>query len=85
MVGVFLSAGLYFMRSSDIKLRVDIGRILDQDIVYLIDGSRIKCWVENEGVDEIAVETKEGAFTLPRSLCARIEKDVFLKFIHNAI
>jgi hypothetical protein len=85
IVGLSLSAGFYFMRSADIKLRVDIGRMLDQDIVYLKDGSRIKCWVGNEGADEVFVETKEGSFTLPRSAYVRIEKDVFLKFVRNAI
>ena len=81
VAGVFLCAGFYFMRSSDVKLRVEVGRLLDQDVVYMTDGSRMLCWVAREGRDEISVETREGFFTLPRSVCARIEKDVFLKFI----
>jgi hypothetical protein len=85
IIGLVFSAGFYFMRVADTKLHVDVGRMLDQDIIYLADGTRMKCWVAHEGERDILVETKEGTFTLPRSVCLRIEKNVFLKFVRNAI
>ena len=85
MVGLILSAGLYLLRSSDTKLLIDVGRLLDQDIVYLKDGSLVRGWVLDEGSDEILIETGKGTFTLPRSICKRIEKDVFLRFVRKAI
>jgi hypothetical protein len=85
MVGLFLSVGLYFARSSDAKLYIDAGRLLDQDMVYLKDGSFIRCWIVDEGGVEILVETEKGSFTLSRSVCKRIEKDVFLRFMRHAI
>ncbi len=85
ITGLFLSVGLYFLHTADTKFRVDTGRMLDQDIIYLKDGTRMKCWVGYEGKDEILVETQEGTFTLPRSVCLHIEKDVFLKFVRKVI
>ncbi|KPK97908.1 MAG: hypothetical protein AMJ95_06895 [Omnitrophica WOR_2 bacterium SM23_72] len=85
IVGLFLSFSIYFIRSTDMKLRVDVGRLLDQDIVYLIDGSFVRGWVVREGKDEILVETEKGNFTLPRARCKSIEKDVFLRFVRKAI
>jgi len=85
VIGVFLSFGLYFMRSSDTRLHVDVGRFLDQDIVYLKDGGLIRGWVVDEGGNEILIETGKGTFTLPRSICRRVEKKVFLRFVRKAI
>jgi len=85
MVGLFLSFGLYFIHFADVKLRVDLGRLLDQDIIYLKDGSLLRGWVVREGRDEILVETERGNFTLPRARCKSIEKDVFLRFVRKAI
>ncbi len=85
IVGLFFSFSLYFIRFADMKLRVGVGRVLDQDIVYLKDGSFLRGWVVQEEGDEILVETGKGNFTLPRARCKSIEKDVFLKFVRKAI
>jgi hypothetical protein len=85
MIGLCLASGLYFLRSSDTRLRIDIGRILDQDIVYLKDGSLVRGWVVKESESELLIETEKATFTLPASICKNIEKDVFLKFVRKAI
>jgi len=75
----------YIMHFSDTKLHVDAGRFLDMDIIYLKDGGLIKGWIVNERNNEILIETGKGTFTLPRSICKSIEKDVFLRFVRKVI
>ncbi|MFC1675303.1 hypothetical protein ACFL1K_05415 [Candidatus Omnitrophota bacterium] len=85
VVGLVLFFGFYFMFSSNTKLHIDAGRLLDQDAVYLEDGSIVKGWIVNEGGYDILIETGGATFTLPLSKCVRIEKDVFLKFVRKVI
>ena len=84
-VGLALSFCIYFVRFADVKLHIDVGRLLDQDIVYMKDGTLLRGWVVKEGAHEILIETEKGNFPLPRSRFKAIEKDVFLKFVRKAI
>ena len=83
--GLFLSFCIYFVRFADTKLRVDVGRLLDQDIIYMNDGTIVRGWVVKEIGNEILIETGKGNFTLPYSRFKSIEKDVFLRFVRKAI
>jgi len=83
IVGFFLTLGLYFILATDTRLHVDVGRLLDEDIIYLKDGGFIRGSVIDEGKEELLIETAKGNFTLPRSSCKDIAKNVLLRYVRQ--
>lgn len=85
VAGACLLAGIYFFLTKDQKVRVDIGRLLDLDYIYMKDGSLIKGWLLRRDSQNLLIETAEGSFTLPASACAGVNENVFQQFVAAAI
>jgi len=85
IVGIFFAAGVYFYSSKDVKLHIDIGRILDEDVVYMKDGTTFNGWILEEGKDDILMEVQKSTFTIPRSSCASIKRNIFMRYLRGMI
>ena len=85
IIGLLFAAGVYFYSSKDVKLHIDIGRILDQDMVYMKDGSTFNGWILEEGKDDILMQVEKSTFTIPKSSCASIKKNIFMRYLRGMI
>jgi hypothetical protein len=83
IIGIFFAAGMYFYYSKDTKLRIDIGRMLDQDVVYLKDGNTFNGWILQEGKDDILIQVEKSTFTVPKSSCVYIKKDILMRYLRG--
>jgi hypothetical protein len=80
---MFLMAGIFFFLGPGLGLRVKLGRLLDQDRLYLKTGQVIDGWVIGEDEDRILIEMEGGSFSLPRSQCKKIQRDIFLRYLYK--
>jgi len=85
ILGIFFAAGIYFYSSKDAKLHIDIGRILDEDVVYMKDGNTFNGWILEEGKDDILIQVEKSTFTIPKSSCAIIKKNIFMRYLRGMI
>lgn len=83
MLGVFLTVGLYFFKGRNTLLHLNTGFLLDQDALYMEDGSIIYGRVLQEDGGTILVEAEKGYFTLDRKKCKSIQKDFLLRYIRE--
>ena len=83
ILGVALLAGGYFYLRPDAKLHVDIGYLLDQDTLFLRDGSLMYGRILREDNKNILVETKSGTFVLDRSQCKFIQENTLLRYLRQ--
>ncbi|MFH1867796.1 MAG: hypothetical protein ABH843_02380 [Candidatus Omnitrophota bacterium] len=82
-LGVFLTVCIFFMPYTDPRLRIRIGRILDEDIIYLKNKSIVRGWIVRETPKEILVEVENGTFSLRLSECEGIRKNYLLKYVRE--
>ncbi len=80
-IGVFVMVVVYFAPYVDPRFRVQLGRILDKDMIYLKDGSIMQGWIIVEDSGEIYIEIKEGYYYLPLNQCEQIKRNYLLQYI----
>jgi len=85
VLGIFVSAVLCFFLYPDLRSRVQMGRMLDRDTIYLKDGSVLHGWIVEENETQIFVEVGKGYFTLPRSQCHNIRRNTFLRYVRELV
>ena len=83
VVGAFLTLSIFFTPYADPRARVRIGRMLDEDILYLKNGSVIRGWIVKESPKEILVEFENGSFALKPSECEEIKRNYLLKYVRE--
>jgi len=81
LIGAFLMAVIYFAPYVDPRFSVQLGRILDKDMIQLKDGSVIQGWILAEEAGEIYIEIEEGYFNLSLSQCKSIKKNYLMQYI----
>jgi len=80
-LGAFLMVIIYFAPYVDPRFRVQLGRILDKDIIYLKNGQIIQGWIVIEDSREIYIEVEEGHYYIDVSQCKQIKKNYLLQYI----
>ncbi len=81
ITGAFLLAGLIFFYWPGAILRVNIGRLLDKDIICLNSNESIEGWILSEDPGSVLLETEKGTFTLPSSNIKSIHKNRLSRYI----
>jgi len=85
ILGAFLAATGMFLLYPNPGIRIDIGRMLDEDIVYLKDGTVMRGWVINKTSQNILLEIEGGSLTLPVSKCEVIKENVLLRYTRKLL
>ncbi|MFH1593146.1 MAG: hypothetical protein ABID09_00440 [Candidatus Omnitrophota bacterium] len=85
ILGIFFIATLYFFFAPQKELKIYVGRLLDLDTIYLTSGTMLRGWIVKEDDERIWVETDKDSFTIPRSKCKGIQKNVLLRYLRRSI
>ena len=85
LAGVSLTVVAYFLFYPNPTLRINTGRLLDQDTFYLKNGQLIRGWIVKDEGDKIIVDIEKGSLTLNRSSCKEIQENVFLRYLRQLI
>lgn len=83
VLGVVLTvvAGIYFLQPFS-KASIDIGRLLNKDVVVLEKGLFLKGWILHQDDDLILMETVDGSsMTIPVENCRFVKKNVLMKYV----
>ena len=83
VIGVFLTLCVFFTPYADPRLRIRIGRILDEDILFLKNRSIVRGWIVRESPKEILIEFEKGCFSLSPSECKEIKRNYLLKYVRE--
>lgn len=83
VLGVFLTTGAFFLPYTDPHFRIRVGRMLDEDIIYLKNGSIVRGWIIKESPKKILVEFDKGTFSLSISECESIKRNYLLKYVRE--
>ncbi|MBL7071593.1 MAG: hypothetical protein ISS26_05435 [Candidatus Omnitrophica bacterium] len=81
IIGIFFTVIIYFAPYVDPRFRVNLGRVLDKDMIYLKNGSVIQGWIIIEDGEEIYVEIKEEYFSISLSQCEQIKRNYLLQYV----
>jgi hypothetical protein len=85
VIGVFLTVCIYFAPYTDPRFRIEVGRMLDEDIIYLKSGTIVQGRIINETEEEIFIELKEGYFNLSLSQCEKIKRNHLFQYIRELL
>lgn len=77
---VMISA--YFLFQGVIPM-AEVGRIMDEDVIYLKSGDIVHGWIIDERPGEIFIETKDGFYTLPKNNCLAVKKNVVGRYLRD--
>jgi hypothetical protein len=83
ITGIILAAVLGFFFHPSPELRIELGRLLDRDTIYLKNGKVVEGWVVKEDNNQIWVELGTGHFILHRAECKAIRKNSLLRYVRE--
>ena len=78
ILGVVLTASIYFAPYTDPRFRATLGRALDKDIIYLENGSVVEGWIMKEAEGEIFIQVEDGHYSLALSECKMVVRNYLL-------
>lgn len=83
IIGIVAAVSAYLFLNPNPMPRINLGRLLDKDTIYLANGQILDGWIADENENTILLEVEKGTVTLSRARCRSIQKNKLLQYIRD--